>query len=413
MTTNINTIMSQLTHQELGERLELFMTHPYTSGSVFMLPHGTKIYNTLQNYLRNEYKKRNYQEVITPQLANIQLWKESGHWNHYQQNMFNFNIDNNDEKPTGDESDCYSLKPMNCPMHCLMFKRKSISYKLLPLRIADFGNLHRNELSGALRGLTRLRKFTQDDAHIFCTYEQISSEIKSCLEFLNDVYNKFGFNYRITLSTRPDKFIGDIELWNTAEQALIKTLNEMKIVYSINEKDGAFYGPKIDVMLKDSLEREHQCGTIQLDFQLPERFDLSYIDNDNKKSRPVIIHRAILGSIERMMAILIEHYQGKLPMWISPRQISIIPVSNKPEFIEYCDKIVEYIKNNTQIDSIDIYKSSETFTYRIRESELMFYNYTIIIGKNEMKSDQITFRHINHERKDLTIDFTKLIEYII
>ncbi len=402
-------------HQELGEQLDLFMVHPYTPGSVFLLPNGTVIYRALENYLRNEYKKRGYTEVITPQLANIKLWKQSGHWEHYNKNMFHVKI-KNDEHVEGDEhddSELYALKPMACPLHCLMFKRGVVSYRSLPVRFADFGTLHRNELAGALRGMFRLRKFCQDDAHIFCREDQILEEIKSCLEFLKDIYKLFGFDYRVAISTRPDKYMGDIELWIDAEKALKQALEELKLEYTINEKDGAFYGPKIDVMVKDSLGREHQCGTIQLDFQLPEKFELTFVDVDSQKSRPVIIHRAILGSIERMMAVLIEHFQCKFPMWMSPKQIAIVPIANKPEFTEYCSKMKKDIMEfDPKIEYIDIFDSNDTFNSRIREAETRLYNYVLVVGKKEMTENNVRFRLMNHKRNDATVNTDEAFKLI-
>jgi len=404
-------------HQELGEQLNLFMTHPYTPGSVFLLPNGTIVYKALENYLRSEYKKRGYQEVITPQLASVKLWKQSGHWSHYKENMFHTKIKNNDlnenmehnnannDVNNDEDSDMYSNKPMNCPLHCLMFKRGVVSYRSLPIRFADFGVLHRNESTGALRGMTRLRKFCQDDAHIFCRDDQILNEIKSCLEFLKDIYKLFGFNYKIAISTRPDKYMGDLELWIDAEKALKCALNELNLEYTIKEKDGAFYGPKIDVMVKDSLSREHQCGTIQLDFQLPNNFDLTYIDTDTQKARPVIIHRAILGSIERMMAVLIEHFQGKFPMWMSPKQIAIVPIASKPEFIEYCKKMrSDLMQYDSRIEYVDVFDSSDTFNSRIREAEILLYNYVLVVGKIEMTKDEMRFRIKNHKRNDESVN---------
>lgn len=405
------------THQELGEQLELFMTHEFTAGSVFFLPNGAKIWRALESYFRNEYKKRGYGEVLTPQMASVKLWKKSGHWDHYKQNMFcvqiqedsNLKSESEPDTNTAVDDNLMCLKPMNCAFHCLMFGNSLKSYKELPIRMADFGCLHRNEASGALRGLNRLRKFSQDDAHIFCRSDQIFDEIKGCMQFLQDTYKLFGFDYRVTLSTRPDKFMGDIEIWIDAEQNLRKALEDMNIAYTVNEKDGAFYGPKIDIMVKDSAKREVQCGTIQLDFQLPQRFDLEYVDYDQQKSTPVIIHRAISGSIERMISILIEHFQGKFPLWLSPRQVAIVPIASKPEFKEYCDKVKESLEqSDNRLDSIDIFDSHETFNYRVMSSETKMYNYVVIIGKKEIDANTVTFRCVNHKRED--VKFVPLAE---
>lgn len=394
----------KFTHQELGERLELFMTNDNAVGSIFLLPNGTKIWRALETHFRNEYKKRGFEEVMTPQLVSEKLFRQSGHLDNYVENMFCVPI--NSEKSVQNEdsvnSNNYYLKPMSCPLHCLIFKNSVRSYKNLPIRFADFGCLHRNESSGALRGLNRLRKFSQDDAHIFCTPDQISTEIENCINFLKDSYKLFGFDYRVTLSTRPDKFMGDIELWSDAERKLKEVLQNMNIEYTINDKDGAFYGPKIDIMLKDSLNREVQCGTIQLDFQLPQKFNLEYVDYDGQKFTPVMIHRAICGSIERMMGILIEHFQGKFPMWLSPRQIAIIPITTKPELKEYCKKIKSELENCDQrIESVKIFDSDAQLDYRVRDAETKLYNYLLFVGKKELESNCVTFRICNHKKNNI------------
>lgn len=247
-------------------------------------------------------------------MYNSKLWKTSGHWDHYAENMFRFDV----------EKEAFGLKPMNCPGHCLIFDHRPRPYKELPLRMADFGVLHRNELSGALTGLTRVRRFQQDDAHIFCRPDQIKEEMAGCLDFLKHVYSIFGFTYQLRLSTRPEKFMGDIEIWDGAEKDLADSLNSINLPWKLNPGDGAFYGPKIDITLQDALKRQHQCATIQLDFQLPKRFNLSFIDEKGEKQHPVMIHRAILGSVERMVAVLTENYGGKWPFWISPRQVGYL-----------------------------------------------------------------------------------------
>lgn len=403
------------THQELGHELELFMTHELSSGSVFLLPNGVKIWRALEEYFRAEYKKRGYKEVITPIVANYKLFKQSGHIDNYQENMFgvvpchNLDVDENNitneeeinqNKESNNMFDMY-LCPTNCAKHCLIYCNQLRSYKELPLRIADFCCLHRNESSGSLRGLNRLKKFSQDDAHIFCTEDQIQSEIVSCMQFLKDTYALFGLKYRIALSTRPDKFMGNIEAWIEAEEKLIATMELLNLPYTIKDKDGAFYGPKIDIMIEDALGREVQCGTIQLDFQLPHNFNLEYKDNFGAFSRPVMIHRAICGSIERMMSILIEHFQGKFPLWLSPRQVAIVPVSHKPEFIKYCDKIKQNLESiDPRLDSIHVFDSHETMNYKLREAETKLYNYVLVVGKKEIESNTITYRIINHKRND-------------
>ena len=414
-----------LSHQEIGEKMNLFMIHPYTVGSLFLLPNGTKIWRALEKHFQKQYKNKQYQEVMTPQLASVKLWKQSGHWEHYEKNLFSIKhncchhqeIDNGDNSKANNheenQNDQLVLKPMSCPLHCLIFKHTSRSYRDLPIRLADFSALHRNELTGALRGMFRLRKFSQDDAHIFCKYDQIMDEIKGCIEFLKESYDLFGFTYRINLSTRPDKFMGNVEIWSMAEKALKDALELCKMPYTLNEKDGAFYGPKIDVMVKDSLNREHQCGTIQLDFQLAERFELEYSGYGDIKVRPVIIHRAILGSIERMMGILIEHFQGKFPLWLSPRQIAIVPVKTNSAIMAYCENIKNKILLlNNDIDCITVFDSDDTFNYRIKEAEIQMFNYVIIVGEKEMNNNVMMFRIMNHQRNDIQMNIEEGCNHI-
>nr|XP_025748882.1 probable threonine--tRNA ligase 2, cytoplasmic isoform X2 [Callorhinus ursinus] len=304
-------------HRKIGKEQELFFFHDLSPGSCFFLPRGAFIYNTLMDFIREEYHQHNFTEVLSPNMYNSRLWETSGHWQHYSENMFTFDI----------EKDTFALKPMNCPGHCLMFAHRPRSWREMPIRFADFGVLHRNELSGTLSGLTRVRRFQQDDAHIFCTVEQIEEEINGCLQFLQSVYSTFGFSFQLNLSTRPENFLGEVELWDEAEKQLQNSLVEFGKPWKMNPGDGAFYGPKIDIKIKDAIGRYHQCATIQLDFQLPIRFNLTYVSKDgDDKRNPVIIHRAILGSVERMIAILSENYGGKWPFWLSPRQVMVIPV---------------------------------------------------------------------------------------
>lgn len=285
-------------HRTIGSKQDLFFFHDHSPGSCFFKPKGTHIYNTLQNLIRAEYRKRGYQEVITPNIYRNKLWKQSGHWDYFVKNMFTF----------GAEQHEFALKPMNCPGHCLMFAHGMRSFRELPVRLADFGVLHRNDTG--LTGLTRVRRFQQDDAHIFCAPEQIQDEIDGTLDFLSYVYGIFGFEFELKLSTRPDKFLGDLSVWQKAEAALEGSLEKFGRPWQLSPQDGAFYGPKIDITIMDSLKREHQCATIQLDFVLPERFNLEYDAHDGTKARPVMIHRAIFGSFERFIAILIEHFGG-------------------------------------------------------------------------------------------------------
>lgn len=387
------------THQEIGRDLKLFFMDDTSPGSPFFLPKGAHIYNKLISFMRKQYKHLNYQEVITPNIFDKKLWMISGHWDKYKENMFVINKERYG-KETKDESKEqslntnpddekeFSLKPMQCPSHCVMFQHLTPSYRDLPLRLADFGVLHRNEATGALRGLTRARKFSQDDAHLFCALDQIDKEIETTLDLLSFVYNKFNFTFEVGVSTRPDNYIGDIKNWDLAEDILKK--HASKFNFHIKEKDGAFYGPKIDIHIKDALDRLHQCGTIQLDFNLPERFDLKYTDKDNSFKRPVIIHRAIFGSLERFIAILLEHTQGDLPFWLSPRQIMIIPIKTE-KHLEYCMKL----KNQLSDYEVDIDDSSETLNKKIFNAETMKYNYIIVVGNKEIKNNVLTIRYNN------------------
>uniref|UniRef100_A0A8C7CPM7 threonine--tRNA ligase n=1 Tax=Oncorhynchus kisutch TaxID=8019 RepID=A0A8C7CPM7_ONCKI len=354
-------------HRKLGREQDLFFFHDLSPGSCFFLPKGSYIYNSLVDFIRSEYRKRGFQEVVTPNIYNSKLWQTSGHWQHYSDNMFSFEV----------EKEVFALKPMNCPGHCLMFDHRPRSWRELPLRMADFGVLHRNELSGALTGLTRVRRFQQDDAHIFCTMDQIEEEIKGCLDFLRTVYDCFGFSFKLNLSTRPEKFLGEPAVWDQAEKQLENSLNEFGEKWVLNPGDGAFYGPKIDIQIKDAIGRYHQCATIQLDFQLPIRFNLTFVSHDgDDKQRPVIIHRAILGSVERMIAILTENYGGKWPLWLSPRQVMVVPVG--PTLDDYAQKIRDDFHRGGLMTDVDC-DASCTLNKKIRNAQLAQYNF--ILGK--------------------------------
>ncbi|XP_034246624.1 threonine--tRNA ligase 1, cytoplasmic isoform X2 [Thrips palmi] len=366
-------------HRKLGKEQELFFFHELSPGSCFFQPKGAHIYNSLVEFIREEYRKRGFQEVVSPNIYNAKLWKTSGHWAHYAENMFSFEV----------EKEQYALKPMNCPGHCLIFDHRPRSWKELPWRVADFGVLHRNEFSGALSGLTRVRRFQQDDAHIFCMPDQIKSEISGCLDFMKHVYGIFGFTFQLKLSTRPEKFLGEIEIWNNAEKALAESLNEFGQPWKENPGDGAFYGPKIDITIMDALRRQHQCATIQLDFQLPVRFDLSYIGDDGEKKRPVMIHRAILGSVERMIAVLTESYAGKWPFWLSPRQAMIIPVA--VPFNEYATKVKQQIFEAGFMCDVDV-DDSDTMNKKIRNAQLAQYNFIMIVGEKEVNGNTVNVR---------------------
>ncbi|XP_042415850.1 threonine--tRNA ligase, mitochondrial 1-like [Zingiber officinale] len=366
-------------HRILGQNQDLFFFHQLSPGSCFFLPHGTRIYNKLIEFLRAQYRDRGYQEVITPNIYNMQLWETSGHAANYKENMFVFEIEKQE----------FGLKPMNCPGHCLMFEHRVRSYRELPLRLADFGVLHRNELSGALTGLTRVRRFQQDDAHIFCRESQIKEEVKNVLDFISHTYGIFGFTFELELSTRPEKYLGEIEIWDKAEAALGEALNEFGRPWQINEGDGAFYGPKIDIGVFDALKRKFQCATLQLDFQLPLRFKLSYSAEDEAKlERPVMIHRAILGSVERMLAILLEHYKGKWPFWLSPRQAIVCPVSEKSQ--SYAEQLRDKIHKAGYYVDADL--TDRKIQKKVREAQLAQYNYILVVGEEEAKTGQVSVR---------------------
>lgn len=381
-------------HRMLGEKLNFFFFHEYSPGSPIFLPKGTIVYHELMELIREEYKKRNYHEVITPLLYEKTLWETSGHWQHYKENMFNLEI----------EKKAFSLKPMNCPSHCLIYKNKLWSYKELPLRIADFAALHRNELSGTLGGLTRVRKLSQDDAHIFLAEEQLEDEIKDLLDFVKYIYKDiFSFEYEIKLSTKPGEYMGEDWLWERAENSLKKVLEKNKIKYKIAEKEGAFYGPKIDIDVKDALNRSWQLATIQLDFQLPLRFNLTYEGKDGKKHTPIIIHRAILGSIERFIAVLIENYAGNLPVWLSPVQVKIMTVADR--HIGYAEKLLSEIKNKGIRAELD--SRTESIGKKVRDNQLMKIPYLITVGDKETESNSLAVR-----TRDNKVSFFKKEEFI-
>lgn len=362
-------------HKILGEKFDLFYFSDFSPGCAFFTE-GTFIYNALMNFLRKEYRKRGFSEVITPNIFMTGLWERSGHLENYRDDMFVFNMRKTE----------WALKPMNCPGHCLLFKRTVRSFRELPLRIADFGVLHRNELSGTCSGLTRVRRFQQDDAHIFCTFEQIEEEVLANLEFMQKVYSILGFEFELAISTRPEKFLGEKKDWDIAEEKLKCALKKFGKKFGINPGDGAFYGPKIDVVLLDALKRKFQCATIQLDFQLPIRFDLTY-KSENGFERPVMVHRALLGSLERFIGILIENYGMKMPFWLSPRQIAVVPIS---------DKMYEYSKEikNALIDfEVKIYANDLTFNKKIRNAEIDGYQIILIVGEKEKERKEVAFRN--------------------
>lgn len=380
-------------HKKLGKELGLFMMSEYGPGFPFFLHNGMILRNELENFWYKEHKKEGYQFVKTPIMLNKDLWELSGHWFNYRENMYTSEIDDK----------VFAIKPMNCPGGMLVYKNSLYSYKDLPLRVGELGQVHRHEASGALNGLFRVRTFTQDDAHIFMTQDQIESEVIRLINFIDRVYSIFGLTYEIELSTRPEeKYIGDLEIWNKSEKALEEACHKAGHECKINPGDGAFYGPKLDFHIKDSLGRVWQCGTIQLDMNLPERFDLTYIDSDGSKKRPVMLHRVIFGSIERFIGILIEHYAGAFPLWLSPNQVNIIPVNNLIH-MDYAKKIMQELDDNEIRVTID--ESDEKFGYKMRQSVISKVPYTLILGDNEMKDGTISYRHRGStETKNMKLD---------
>jgi len=390
-------------HRLVGRNQELFFFHELSPGSCFFLPHGARIYNRLLELMRGEYRKRGFSEVITPNIFHENLWKTSGHWDHYRDDMFSCS-------GKGDET--FYLKPMNCPGHCLMFAHRERSYRELPIRFADFGVLHRNELTGALHGLTRVRRFQQDDAHIFCRVDQIGSEIQSCLDFLQHIYGILGFSFSLRLSTRPEKYLGELAVWEKAEAELAKSLDSFGHPWEVNPGDGAFYGPKIDITIMDAHKRKHQCATIQVDFQLPIRFDLEYrapakegSEVSSELERPVIIHRAILGSIERCLAVLTESYGGEWPFWLSPRQAIVVPVSHAND--EYALKVQQKLHDAGFYVESDC--SDFTFNKRIRNAETNKHSFILVVGNKEAEDGTVNVRKATADGKDLLLSLDECI----
>ena len=365
-------------HRKLGKELGLFMFAEEGPGFPFFLPKGMTLKNTLIDYWREIHLREGYQEVSTPVILSRKLWETSGHWDHYKENMYTTVIDDED----------YAIKPMNCPGGMLVYKSQPRSYRDLPLRVGELGLVHRHEKSGQLHGLMRVRCFTQDDAHIFMTQDQITDEIKGVTRLINEVYSQFGFDYFVELSTRPDNSMGSDEDWEMATNGLRNALDEMGLKYIVNEGDGAFYGPKIDFHLRDSIGRTWQCGTIQLDFQLPQRFEAEYVAEDGTKKRPIMIHRVCFGSIERFIGILIEHFAGKFPVWLAPVQVKVIPVSEKS--MEYAQGVYDQLKAagiRTELDRKD-----EKVGYKIRQAQLEKVPFMLVLGEKEAAEGKITVR---------------------
>ena len=365
-------------HRKLGRELGLFMLAEEGPGFPFLLPRGVILKNLLLDYWRRLHRREGYLEISTPVMLNRKLWEISGHWEHYREAMYTSVIDDVE----------YAIKPMSCPGGMLVYQQEPHSYRELPLRMAELGLVHRNEKSGQLHGLMRVRAFTQDDAHIFMTQEQVVGEIQRVAELIDEVYQRFGFSYHVELSTQPENSIGSAEEWELATRALRNAMDALKLPYSVNEGDGAFYGPKLDFHLKDSIGRTWQCGTIQLDFQLPRRFGAEYIGADGKAHRPVMIHRVLFGSIERFMGILIEHYAGKFPVWLSPVQVKLLPVSDK--YLPYARGVLEKLSDRgirAELDTRD-----EKLGYKIREARMDRVPYMIIVGEKEQESGTVSVR---------------------
>ncbi len=366
-------------HRKLGKELGLFYFHPFAPASPFFTGKGATIYHELQKYLRELYQENGYQEVITPQIFDVDLFHQSGHYQNYRENMFFTKVDERD----------FAAKPMNCPSHCLLFASDRHSYRELPMRMADFGRLHRFEKSGAIHGLTRVRSFCQDDAHIFCALDQLQGEIASFMRLLNQVYGKLGMdNYKIFFSTRPEKRMGADEVWDQAEAALEQALKGLNLPYTINPGDGAFYGPKLDVMFVDALNRPWQLGTLQCDFNLPKSFNLSYVGEDNKEHQPVMLHRAILGSIERFIGVYLEHTAGHLPTWLAPVQVQILNITDRVN--GFCDELTAMLKHNHVRVEFD--RRNEKLNAKIRDAQLMKIPYMIVVGDKEAEAKQVSIR---------------------
>ena len=377
-------------HRKLGKELGIFMMHEAGPGFPFFLPKGMTLKNTLLDYWRQIHKKAGYVEVSTPIILNRSLWETSGHWDHYKENMYTTVIDGED----------YAIKPMNCPGGVLVYAAEPRSYRDLPMRVGELGLVHRHEKSGQLHGLMRVRCFTQDDAHIFMTQEQIKDEIKGVVALIDQVYSLFGFKYHVELSTRPENSMGSDEDWEAATDGLRGALEELGLPYEVNEGDGAFYGPKIDFHLVDAIGRTWQCGTIQLDFQLPQRFDLTYKGADGENHRPIMIHRVVFGSVERFIGILIEHFAGAFPLWLSPVQVKILPISEK--YVEFSEKVRDALEEagiRTEMD-----ERSEKIGYKIRAAQMEKVPYMMVLGDKEAESGNVSVRARDGSQSTMTLD---------
>ena len=376
-------------HRLLGKKQDLFWFSETAPGQPFFTPSGTAVYQKLQKFLREKYREYDYKEVISPQVYHSHLFKRSGHLQHFAENMYVVSGKGQKESGVSEHSDTAFLKPMNCPGHCLFYKKDRKSYRDLPFRLADFGRLHRNEPTGALHGLTRVRGFCQDDAHIFCRMAQLGGEIQAGIKMLRDIYKTLGLSrYEVELSTRPPSRMGEDRLWDQAEEALKDSLSALNIPYKLNPGEGAFYGPKLDISIRDSFDRAWQLGTFQCDFNLPEAFDLSYINEQGGEDRPVLVHRALLGSLERFIGVYLEHRKGRLPLWLCPTQVVILPLTDR-EWI-FCGEIQIKLAQSGIICKID--KRNEKVPYKIRQAQLAQIPYMIVIGKRETESGKISLR---------------------
>ena len=379
----------QRDHKKLGRELDLFMMNEYGPGFPFWLPNGMLLRNALESYYHEAHIRRGYDFIQTPMMLNRELWEVSGHWGNYNDNMYTSKIDERD----------FAIKPMNCPGGILVYKNGLHSYRDLPIRLAEMGHVHRHEASGALNGLFRVRSFTQDDAHIFLTPDQLQAEILEILDFIDEIYSVFGLTYTIELSTRPeDKYIGDIAVWDASEQALKDAMEAAGRPYKINEGDGAFYGPKLDFKVRDSLNRIWQCGTVQLDMNLPERFDISYVDSQNNKQRPIMLHRAIFGSLERFIGIIIEHFAGAFPLWLAPKQAVIIPV-NTEFHAEYAHEVAKLLEAQGVRVHVDM--RNEKLGYRLREAQTNKIPHQIIIGEQEINDRSVNLRRYGERQQNV------------
>lgn len=365
-------------HREIGRELDLFSFHEYAPGAIFWHPNGWIIYRILQEFLREITMSQGYKEIATPVLVKSKLFEKSGHWEHFRENMFTLKVEN----------ESYSLKPMNCPESTLVYSSRSRSYTDLPIKLSEYGTLHRNELTGVLGGGFRVRQFTIDDAHLFVREDQIQKEINELLKLVIEVYKSLGFNPKFYLATKPDKAMGDVKTWQEAEKDLEKALKDSRVIFDVKPKDGAFYGPKIDIHIDDSQGRDWQLATIQLDFQIPERMNIAYTDRDGSKKRPVMIHRGITGSLERFIAILTEHFQGSFPTWLSPTQTIILPLSEK--FTNYAQKVGTELKKH-QI-RVEVDQRNETLQAKIRDATLLKIPYVLVVGSKEESVGKVAVR---------------------